>query len=163
MRIQLVQEFGSPTELAGLVKVQEPLLHGRSVLERIGIGAGVDEAFDGFIIVKVHISLAQKTQFSSGFGKSENCDGISVDVAQPAHVGFGLDLKKRTLNVDVVSLARPQQRAVGAECDGSVVVIRRLVGNSDPFHKWGGKSGSLNDQCAVKSRESPVREIRKAP
>src|SRR5271157_1806571 len=80
LRIQLVQEFGSPNELAGPVKVQEPLLHGRaimriagetvlddlhllvcSVLEWIGIGAGVDEAFDWFIIVKVHINLTHKT------------------------------------------------------------------------------------------------------
>ena len=79
MRIQLAQEFRSPNELAGLIKVQEPLLHGWtvmriagetilddlhllvcSVLKRKAIGAGVDEAFDGFIIVKIHINLTEQ-------------------------------------------------------------------------------------------------------
>src|SRR5271157_1504378 len=126
MRVQLVQEFGSLNELTGPVKVQEPPLHGRtvmriageavlddlhllvcSVLERIGIGARVDKTFDGYIIVKVHINLTQETQFSTGFDESENGDGISIDVAQPAHVGFGLDLKKRTRDMDIVPLTRP--------------------------------------------------------
>ena len=80
MRIQLAQEFRSPNELAGLIKVQEPLLHGRTVmriagetilddlhllvctvLEWLAIGAGIDEAYDRFIIVKVHIDLTHKT------------------------------------------------------------------------------------------------------
>ena len=91
---------------------------------------------DGFIIVKVHVNLTHETQFLSGLGESKNNDGISIDVAQPAHVGLGLDLKKRTRDMDIVPLARPQQRAVGAECNGRAVVIHRFVGNFDPFHKW---------------------------
>src|SRR5208282_2161824 len=79
------------------------------VLERVGSGVGVDE----FIIVKVHVHLTQETQFPSGLGESKNDDGISIDVAQPADVSLRLDLKKRTRDMDIVPLARPQQRAVG--------------------------------------------------
>ncbi len=126
MRVQLVQEFGGVNQLAWPVKVQQPLLQGRAVmriagkavlddlhllvcivLERIGIGAGVDEAFDGFIIVKVDIHLTQETQFPPGLGESEDDDGIPIDVAQPSHVGFGLDLKTRTRDMEIVPLARP--------------------------------------------------------
>src|SRR5271165_7384948 len=64
--------------------------------------------------------------------------------------------------MDIVALARPQQGAMGAKCNGRVVMIYRFVRNFDPFHKWGGKSCRLNNQCAVKCRESPVGEIRKA-
>ena len=113
-------------QLAGPIKIQEPFLHCRavmriagkpilddfyllicSVLERKGIGAGVDEAFDGFIVVEVYIYLAQKAQFSSRLGESENGDRISVDVAQPPYVGFGLDLKKRLRDMHIVTFARP--------------------------------------------------------
>src|SRR5580692_12841852 len=114
------------------------------VLERIGIGVGLDETFDGFIIVKVYIHLTKETQFPSGLGESENDDGISIDVAQPAHVGLGLDLKKRTRDMDIVPLARPDQRAVWAECDRRTVVIHRFMGNFDPFHKSGGEVISLH-------------------
>jgi hypothetical protein len=79
MRIQLAQEFRSPDELAGLIKVQEPVLHGWTVMRIAGetilddlyllvcsvlkwkaIGTGVDQAFDGFIIVKIHINLTEQ-------------------------------------------------------------------------------------------------------
>ena len=66
-------------QATGPVKIKEPALHGRavmriagetvlddlhllvcSVLEWIAIGSGIDGAFDGFIIVKVHINLTQE-------------------------------------------------------------------------------------------------------
>ncbi len=112
MRVQLAQEFGGIYESAWLVDAEEPLLHGRaimwiagetilddfhlfvcSVLKRIAVGSGVNEAFDRIVIVKVYIDLTQETQLRSGLRKSENGDGISVDVTQPAHICFGLDLK----------------------------------------------------------------------
>jgi hypothetical protein len=79
MRIQVAQEFRRLNELTWPVEIQEPVLHGRAVmgiagetvlddlnllvgpvLERIAIGAGVDEACEGLIIVKVHINLTQE-------------------------------------------------------------------------------------------------------
>jgi hypothetical protein len=100
MRVQLIQEFGGIDELTGLVKVQEPALERRtvmriagetvldnlhllvcSVLEGVGIGAGVDEAFDGLIIIKVYVHLTQETQFTPALGEGENGNGVSIDIA----------------------------------------------------------------------------------
>ena len=125
MRVQLAQKFGGIYESAGLVNAEQPLLHGRavmwiagktilddfhlfvcSVLKRIAVGSGVNEAFDRIIIVKVYIDLTQKAQLRSRLHKSENSDRISVDVTQPTHVGFGLDLKMGTCNMDIVPFPR---------------------------------------------------------
>src|SRR5271157_296610 len=110
--VQLVQELGGVDEPAGAVKVQEPSLQGRAVvritwetiwndfhllgrgvLEGIGLSERVDDAIDGRIIVKVDVHLTEETQFSRGLGKRDERDGIPVDVANPAHAGFGLDLE----------------------------------------------------------------------
>jgi len=63
----------------------------------------------------------------------------AVDIAQPAHLGFRLDLEERTLDMDIVSLARPQQCLVGTERDGRAVVIFGFMSYADALHKWGGE------------------------
>ena len=121
--------------IAGKTVVDEFHLLVRGVLERVGTSVGFDEAIEGIIIVMVHIHLAEETQFLRWLGESENGDGIPVDVAQPAHVGLGLDLKEQTLDMNIVSLAGPQQRTVGTECDGRAVVILSFMGDADALHE----------------------------
>jgi hypothetical protein len=121
-------------------------------LERVRTGIGFDKAIDGIVLVKINIDLAEETQFSRGFGESKDGDGITIDVAQPANVGLRLDFETRVFDMDIVSLARPQQRAVRPECDRCTVIVLRFVGNSDTFHERVGESGrspfSINSRSA---------------
>ena len=63
-----------------------------------------------------------------------NGDGISVGIAQPIHIGLGVSLEKRTVDMDIMPLAGPLQRAVGSKRDGRVVVILRTMCDANPLH-----------------------------
>ena len=49
-------------------------------------------------------------------------------------VALRLDLDAPAVDLHVVSLARPHQRAVRTERDRLVVVVLRLVGDADALH-----------------------------
>ena len=109
--VELVQKFEGVDDLSRTVKAQEPILDDgtivriagqtvgdkfhlltRVVLERVRTRIGFDKAIDGIIIVKINIDLAEETQFPGGLGESKDGDRITIDVAQPADIGAGLDL-----------------------------------------------------------------------
>ena len=83
----------------------------------------------------IDLDLAEETQFSTGLGKGQNRNGVPIDIAQPTHIGLGLDRQQRTFDMHIVSLARPKQRLVGTERDGCTVMIFRFVGYTDALHK----------------------------
>ena len=75
-------------------------------------GGRLDEAFDRTVVIEIYVHLAQDTQLLGRLRESKNGDGIAIDVAQPTHGRRRLDVEARPRNMDVVALARPQQRAV---------------------------------------------------
>jgi hypothetical protein len=50
------------------------------------------------------------------------------------HISLGFSLENRTVDMDVVPLARSQQRAVGTKRNGRVVVILRTMRDTNALH-----------------------------
>ncbi|HEY5706433.1 MAG TPA: hypothetical protein VIS96_12745 [Terrimicrobiaceae bacterium] len=63
----------------------------------------------------IHVDLAENPQLPSRFRESKNGNGISVNVAQPAHVRLGLYIEKGAVDMDIVSL--PLQPKSAYPCD----------------------------------------------
>src|SRR5262249_24492357 len=96
-----------------------------------------DNAIQGIIVVMIHHNLTEEAQFPTRLGKRQNRDGVSIDIAQPTHLGLGLDREERTFDVNIVSLARSEQRLVGTERDRGAVMIFRFMCYADALYRQG--------------------------
>ena len=153
VRVQIIQQIERVNQLARMVKVAQPALQGRAVMwiagetvrdqsqllvgrvvERKRAGNRVDLAVRELVFEEIDMHFAANTQRRRGLCKGNDGDGIRVEVAQPAHGGFRLDVKSPALDMHIVPLAGPHQRAMGTERDRLVVIILRRVVDADAFH-----------------------------
>src|SRR6516162_3450831 len=143
--IELVKKIEGADDLSGAVEVMQPILQLRAVvriagkavyhqlhlllrqiLERELAGGWLDQAFDGIVIIELYVHLACDRERLRRLLESKDSDGVAVDVAQPAHLRRRRDTEPRIRDMHVMSLARPQQRAMGTEFDQLIVVVLRF-------------------------------------
>jgi hypothetical protein len=61
-------------------------------------------------------------------------DGIAKEIAAPLQLKLRLDFQEHLLNAYVVSFAGSKHEAMRAKTDSSLVMISRLVNDSQPAH-----------------------------
>ena len=151
--IQLLQKLEGADDLPRPVQLAEPLvelrpviriarqseldqLHllFRGILERKETGIRIDQPVDRIVIAQIDVHFARHDQFVGRLRKCGNGDGISINIARPAHDPFGSDVKSAANDMDIVALARPHQNPVRTELYRLVVMVLGLVNDADALH-----------------------------